>query len=130
MDDGIFVYSVGARGIAHECDWAWWERYWPSLAGGAFLLATLGVLVWLLRQGWRRALLGLLLLIVSGGAGAFPWCEGLACYLMYPIFSHRTPEMVSQERESLEKHHARGVIGDQAYQKAKAALERDPTSQP
>jgi hypothetical protein len=38
------------------------------------------------------------------------------CYVMVQLFSHRYSEMVSFQRELLEKYHDNGVINDETYQ--------------
>lgn len=124
VDDGVFVYSTGARDYASKRDTEWWVYNGPRLFGGGLLVAALTLLVLLIRVSWKAGIVGAIALVLSGG---YTWYVGgrsyTTCYIMSPTFSQRTPEMVSQQRELLDKYHARGILGDEAYKKAMAALE-------
>lgn len=119
VDQGVFIYSVGAELLSRRLDRLWWEDNSPRFVGLG-LLAVAAILVVAVNRCSRTA-------VVAGVAAA---AVGLAvfqttrvtCYVMSPLFRYRDPEMVSRQRELLEQYHQRGVIADSTYEKALEGL--------
>jgi len=124
VDDGVYVYSVGAQEYAAKLDRLWWRDNWPRFAGVGLLLAAVVMLVVFLRRvRWGRKA-ALAVTVAAAGAGAFVGTAArVTCYIMAPLFYRRDPQMLARRRELLERYRRRGVIGQEAYEKALSAME-------
>lgn len=131
VDDGVFIYSVGGQIFAQRLDQMWWERNTPRMIGGGLLLAAFVLTALLLRSSKKAAGAGLIVLIASGAAGAgMHLASHTTCYVMSPLFHRRDAAMVDKQRQLLDKYHQSGVLGDEAYRKALAAIQQGPATQP
>jgi len=129
VDDGIYVYSVGGQVYSRKFDREWWAYYGPFFAGCGLVLASVVLVVVLMRRSKKLGLIGGMAMLVSaGGIYALKACY-ITCYVPSPLFSYRYPEILSKQRELLDSFHQRGVICDETYTKALAALERAPTTE-
>ncbi len=121
VDDGVYVYAIGGIGYARAYNEMWWEYRIPRIWGFGLLgmaAVCLSILVFL---SWRAGLAA----VGVGATGlvlALPM-TATSCYVVAPLFSQRSPEMITTQRRLLEKHHSKGVISDATYQKAISALD-------
>jgi len=118
----VYVSSIGGQVNADALDRLWWaDAGWRAFGGCLVLLAA--VLVVLLRSSKGKVALGTVALLLSSSAGVglhkLSW---VTCYLMMPMFSYRSPEMVARREALLRKHRDTGVIGRETYEKALAAM--------
>ncbi len=131
VDEGVYVYSIGGRLYAEEMDRLWWERNRPRFFGAALLAAALVLTVVLAVRRGRRGRAAPVVLLAAAFAGAGGHFLGqVTCYVMAPLFYERDAKMVARQRALLDTYHRRGVIGDEAYDRAVAALKLEPTTRP
>jgi len=121
---GVYVYSVGGQLYAEKLDSMQWDDTQMILFGLGLLLAAL-VFTALMFVSSAAAITGTLALIGSAAiAFSFHYNRPQElCYMMSPLFSDRNPELVPRQKELLDKYRDAGVLGDQAYHKAMAALD-------
>jgi hypothetical protein len=125
VDDGVFLYCIGGEELAAACDAAWWKCYTPVFGGAALLLGVVIALVWLIRRGRITYIAGTVVLGAAVGAGLVVGgiTNGATCYVSVPILAQRGPKQTAQQIQLLEKYHARGILGDAAYERARAAAD-------
>lgn len=121
VDEGVYVYSLDGQTCAETLDKLWWEDVGPVLIGLPLLAAALVAATVLFFAGGRK--LALAALVVPALVGSLPGVIRFTCYAMDPLFSHRSPAMVAQQKDLLEKYRAAGVISEETYRKSLAAVE-------
>lgn len=124
VDERVFVYSVAAQFYAKRYDEEWWDYNGPRFLGAGLLVLALGSFVLLVRSTAWGSAKGMAAILVSGALG-YLTSEALqvSCYAARSLFHRRDPQMLTQQRELLEKYRNRGVIAEATYKKAVAALE-------
>lgn len=126
VDEGVFVFAVGGEEVAGEYDAAWWGRHGPKMFGALLIAVSLGAgLASLVRGRGARALVEAILATVLSivGVGAHRVANHATCYIMAPLFPHRTPQMVRGQRGLLARYRERDVINDETYRKSLEALD-------
>ncbi|MBS3735405.1 MAG: hypothetical protein KGY99_10890 [Phycisphaerae bacterium] len=128
VDDGIYVWSAGGRMYADELRPRVWKRRGLRLFGVGLLAVAAGGAVWLTLRSRRRRLAGVLgavaLAVGGAGGGLADAAHRMTCYIMMPVFNKEDRrQIVKQRRELLDRCHRRGVLSQQAYQRALRTLE-------
>ncbi|MBM4037893.1 MAG: hypothetical protein FJ290_05205 [Planctomycetes bacterium] len=139
VDEGIYVHSVGGLLCAQVRDRHWWEYHGPQFVGYALLAAALALVVTLVWRSKRVPKATVFTVAVSATIGSLAGGFYAMCYAMRSLFSRRSPELISQQRDLLAKYHSRCVINEASYQKAMTAIDilspregplNRPTSEP
>ncbi|MBI5528539.1 MAG: hypothetical protein HY897_19580 [Deltaproteobacteria bacterium] len=127
VDDGVYVYIPAARELVVRFNDVVSTILAPKLFGFCLILVAFGLVVARRVRAGRQFRVGRTLLAMLAGIIGFGAVSIFhsTCYAMSSPFSRRTPEMVQEQRELLEKFRNRGVIGEQAYRTAIEAIE-DP----
>ena len=128
VDDGIYVYSVGARIFYKEYKHLLIEMWTAYIV----VLIILLVFIFLFIKAKRFTKQSLLKRAIKMVAGAILILIALLigqemmvrCYAPSYFGTHRRPEMMAEYNALLDKYHQRGVINDVTYQKIKTALEK------
>ena len=121
VDEGVYVYSLDAQVCAETLDRLWWEDVSPVIVGLALLAAALVAAILLFAAGGRR--MAIAAMVAPAVLGGFFGSIRSTCYAMDSLFSHRSPQMVVQQRDLLEKYRGAGVISEETYRKSLAAVE-------
>ena len=100
VDDGVYIWSVGGQSMAQELSVMEWQRLTPRLVGGVLMTLALVIAVWWTVKRYRGArAIGWVALLVAVLGGAVGHTLSYAtCYIMSPLFSGRTTQMVSPRR--------------------------------
>ncbi|MCX5682952.1 MAG: hypothetical protein NT049_04630 [Planctomycetota bacterium] len=127
VDDGVYVYSVGAMEYSERLGGPWNTRTIVQLFGLALIVGAVVLAFLAIRAAERRVLASfftLAAMVLSALLGlGYHSTFWSTCYMMSPFFSRRNPEMVSQQKDLLEKYRAAGVINEETYRKSLAAVE-------
>jgi hypothetical protein len=137
VDDGIYIYSVGAMLYAQEYKTLLAEIKMMNGISIAIVILEIVLVIVFIRlfikarkpakepqKWWVRGLKTagrtlLVLLSVVIGPVSIPH---ITCYVMTSFGLYRRPEMITQYNALLDKYRQRGVINDQTYQKIKQGL--------
>lgn len=122
--DDVYVWSVGGRQYQQELDELRRSNLWYE-AFGYVLLAVAVLLIMPLFRSTVAMVVAAAALVLSSSAGQLTQST---CYIMSPLFCSRRGEMTAVQRDLLEKHHAAGVIGEEAYRHALRAIDLTPTT--
>jgi hypothetical protein len=129
VDDGIYLWSVGAQQYADEYHTLWLEAVITRCIAGVLILTAV-VLIWRKIRGRARtaAVAGLIVSTLAGAASTR--IQYATCYMISAMFSHRDPAMVSRRVELLDKYRAAGAISDETYDKSLESMGLKPGQHP
>ena len=130
VDDGIYVYSLGARSFLQSRNARWREHYIPRFIGLGVFVAACSLLVILWRRSRRARYVGVAAILVGAAVGVVTGGTRATCYIMMPLFSHRDEQAIVQQRQLLDSYHERGIIGDEAHRRATEALNQPNQTPP
>ena len=120
VDDGVYVYSMGAQCFSERYDRTWWSYNGVRFVGVALLLGAVVTIAVAVRAPRKAAVA---LFVVSAGLGLAAAELGYAtCYVMSAFFKRRDPEMIVRQLELLETFHARSILNDATYRKVRSSL--------
>jgi hypothetical protein len=129
VDDGVYVYSLGAKAYAAEYDSAFWPETGLLYLGCALLAGGFVGLI-LVIVSRRKSVVGSLFvgMLLFGVYTFFSFGLGtLANFNRQPepdLFGHCEPKAIAEQRTLLKEFHKRGILGDEAYEKALMGLEK------
>ncbi len=129
IDEGVYVWSVGAIQYAEESHELWLKSFMIRCGGAGLIGLALVLILWLMR-GLGKAPLAMGLMISALAGAASTGVQRTMCYVMLPVFSRRDPAMISRRVELLDKYRAAGVISDETYDKSLESMGLKPDQQP
>jgi len=139
VDDGIYVYSVGAMIKYKSYAELLSEIKMMKILSLAIAIISIILIIVFIRlfikakrpakeppKPWvsiLRIISGTILALASIFIALIPWSVTITCYAMSSFGLHSRPRMIKEYNTLLDKYHQRGVINQQTYQKIKTALD-------
>lgn len=126
VDDGVYVSSIDGRYWSRRLDDALFERWAPVVLGLVMVGVAIGVAISSAKRSTGAGAGAVAGVAVAAAVGVAAGLPALSCYVVSGPFDHRNPDNVQEQRELLEKFHARGAIGDATYERLVSAMDKGP----